>query len=98
MKTETLGSSKCMSQDPLNPTADDTNPALPFMDPKTTRIMVYSLLWVMQDLYHQPYGGRIARTQMVTNPRMNPRPRNIARSKNPSSVVTEWVLVIRDLT
>ena len=22
-------------------------------------IMVYSLLWVMQDLYHQPYGPRV---------------------------------------
>ena len=24
-------------------------------DPKVGGIMVYSLLWVMQDLYHQPY-------------------------------------------
>ena len=33
---------------------DDKNPALP-KGPETMEILVYSLLWVMQDLYHQPY-------------------------------------------
>ena len=36
------------------PTVDDINPAY-LKDPKTMRIMVYSLLWVMQGLCHQPY-------------------------------------------
>ena len=34
-------------------TVDDRNPALP-SGPSTMGIMVYSLLWVMQSLYHQP--------------------------------------------
>ena len=34
---------------------DDRDPALP-LGPKLG-IMVYSLLWVMQNLYRQPYGG-----------------------------------------
>ena len=28
-------------------------------DPKTMGIMVYSLLWVIKDAYHQPYQGLI---------------------------------------
>ena len=38
-------------------TVDDTNPALPsgLKDPKLWEFWHnYSLLWVMQDLYHQP--------------------------------------------
>ena len=34
-------------------TADDINPALP-SGPQTMGIVVYSSLWVMQDLCHQP--------------------------------------------
>ena len=34
-------------------TVDAINPA-GFYGPQTVGIMVYSLLWVMQDLYHQP--------------------------------------------
>ena len=40
-------------------TVDDRNPALPG-DPQTMGIMVYSLLWVMQGLNHQPYGQHCA--------------------------------------
>ena len=39
------------------PTVDDMNPALP-EGPYTMGIMVHSLLWVMQDLYHRPYPRR----------------------------------------
>ena len=35
-------------------TVDDLNPALP-EGLSTMGIMVYSSLWVMQDLYHQPW-------------------------------------------
>ena len=35
------------------PTDDDINPALPSW-PETMGIMVYSSLWMMQDIYHQP--------------------------------------------
>ena len=35
------------------PTVDDINPALP-EGPSTMGILVYSLSWVMQDLYRQP--------------------------------------------
>ena len=38
----------------LGTTVDDINPALPW-GPETMGIMTYSLLWVMQDIYHQPY-------------------------------------------
>ena len=34
-------------------TVDDINPALP-EGPSTMGIMLSSLFWVMQDLYHQP--------------------------------------------
>ena len=34
-------------------TVDDINPAL-LKGPQTMGITVYSLLWVLQDLYHQP--------------------------------------------
>ena len=40
------------SKQPPPPTADDLNPALPTLN---YGFMVYSLLWAMQDLYHQPY-------------------------------------------
>ena len=37
-----------------SPTAHDVNPALP-SGPKLWELWVYSLLWVMQDSYHQQY-------------------------------------------
>ena len=43
-----MGSLRSMSH-----SVDDTNSALP-SGPQTMGIMVYSFLWVMQDLYHQP--------------------------------------------
>ena len=45
----------CLQQHPSpTPTVVDINPALP-SGPYTMGIMVHSLPWVMQDLYHQPY-------------------------------------------
>ena len=37
-------------------TVDGINPAAP-EGPKTMGILVYCLLWVVQDSYHQPYAS-----------------------------------------
>ena len=37
-------------------TVDDISPALP-CGPQTMGSMVKSLIWVMQDIYHQPYAA-----------------------------------------
>ena len=54
-------------------TVDDINPALP-QGPETMGIMVYSLLWVMQDLYHQPYLASlwVKRSQTLNDPASRP--------------------------